>query len=462
MSRRHLPLLAVVVVFSLIVGACAPAKPQPTTAPEPTAAGAEPTQAVTAPTEGEVVTLKVWDFGGVEFEWLDSIIAPAFNEKYPNIKIEHLGIPESEFSIKLETAIAAGDVPDLAVFVPARLMKAGHVMPLDDFMAQDGFKVDDFFPLFKSRSMLEGKVYSLPANIFVWGMIYNKDLFKAANLPELNADSVITFDDWLQYARAINKPSDKLEERVWGSAMFWPAWNSMNNYMSDPFVLGPDGRQCVGYADNEDWLHAWEVMLTAYKEDLTPDSASTLLGEMSFIDLFKQGKLGMMYGTYGDASAARAAGINVGITGQPVVTKGWKGNVGGWATEYSIMAGSKHPKEAWLLLKFLATDGAKLLSEAAAGEAAHSEGIESPPCYMPLAQDWAGDDPLKQESLKLMERIVPPPFTPDIWTSVDPFNEAWRRMTEDGVDVKTAISEAAIECQEVTDDLWEEWEKLGQ
>ncbi len=464
MSRKLFITLIVVTLLALLVSACSPG-PQATTAAEPTSAqsgSGEESPTAAAPSGDEVVTLKVWDFGGIEFEWLDSIIAPAFNEKYPNIQIEHLGIPEDELGIKLETAVAADEVPDLAVFVPAKLMKAGHVLALDEYMAQDGLKVDDFFPLFQSRSMLDGKVYSLPANIFVWGMIYNKDMFEAAGLPELDADSVITFDDWLEYARAINKPSENLEERVWGSASFTPSFNSMNNYMSDPFVLGPDGNKCLGNADTEDWIHAWEVLVKAYNEDLTPDSSAALLGEMTFNDLFNQGKLGMLYGTYGEAAAARAAGINVGITGQPVVTPGWEGNVGGWATEYSIMAGAKHPEEAWLLLKFLATDGAKMLSESAASDAAHAEGLESPPCYMPLAQDWAGDDPLKQEALALMERIAPPPFTPDVWTSVDPFNEAWRRMTEDGVDAKTAISEAAIECQEITDELWIEWEKLGQ
>ena len=34
--------------------------------------------------------------------------------------------------------------------------------------------------------------------------------------------------------------------------------------------------------------------------------------------------------------------------------------------------------------------------------------------------------------------------------------------TEDGEDVTLAISEAAQECQEITDELWTEWEALGQ
>jgi ABC-type glycerol-3-phosphate transport system substrate-binding protein len=82
---------------------------------------------------------------------------------------------------------------------------------------------------------------------------------------------VITFDQWFEYASAVNKPADDLTERVFGSAHFVPNWNSMNNYMSDPFVLGADGRQCVGTADTEEWVHAWQVMKNAHREELMPE-----------------------------------------------------------------------------------------------------------------------------------------------------------------------------------------------
>ncbi len=112
MSKHLLRVLSTIVLLSLLATACAPAaKP---TATQPTQAAAEPTNV--APTAAapstEQVTLTVWDFGGTEFEWMDSIAIPAFQEKYPNIKIEHLGIPESDYSTKLETAVAGGQVPD--------------------------------------------------------------------------------------------------------------------------------------------------------------------------------------------------------------------------------------------------------------------------------------------------------------------------------------------------------------
>jgi ABC-type glycerol-3-phosphate transport system substrate-binding protein len=167
----------------------------------------------------------------------------------------------------------------------------------------------------------------------------------------------------------------------------------------------------------------------------------------------------MMYGTLGNARAMREAGLNVGLTGQPVVSPDWPGNVGGWTTSYSIMAGSKHPEEAWEFLKFMATEVSLLVTQEVGGE------VGGLPCYMPLAEKFLEanqGDPLVEDSLALLNRIEPPPFTVDIWTSTDPFNEAWRRMTEEGEAVEVAVSEAAAECQSITDDLWAEWDTLSQ
>ena len=454
-------IITLLVLTSLGLVSCSSAPPQaeqPEEAVQEAAEAPAENEEEAAPS-GETVTLTIWDFGGADFEWMGKILIPAYQETHPNVQFNQVGVPEEELGLKLETAIAAGDAPDLAVFVPARLWKAGHVLALNDWMERDGLKTDDFCTLFQSQNMLDNQVYSLPMDGNIWAMVYNKDLFNAAGLPELKTDTITTFDDWLEYAAAINKPAESLEERVWGSAHFVPIWNSMNNYMSDPYVLGDEGRMCQGNADTADWMHAWQVMLEAHKQGLTPESTASMAGEMQAEDIFQQGKLGMMYGTLGNARSMRAAGLNVGLTGQPVVSPDWPGNVGGWTTSYSIMAGSEHPEEAWEFLKFIATQGSILVTEGYSGEAG---GL---PCYIPLAEEFLKaneGDVLVEDSIVLLNRIQPPPFTVDIWTSVDPFNEAWRRMTEDDEEVEVAVTEAAAECQAITDDLWAEWDALSK
>lgn len=407
------------------------------------------------------VTLQVWDFGGIEYEYMDSVIIPAFEAQYPNIQIEHLGIPEAEYNLKLETAIAGQQAPDIALqSYSYRLWKAGHVLSLDEFFARDGFSPADFYPIFESWNMLDGKVYTMPVTMNLWGMLINADLFESAGLPVPTAADVITFDQWIEYARAINQPSDDIAQRVWGSVQFTPNWNAMNNYMSDPYILGADGRDCFNSAQTADWLHVWDLMLTANMEELTPDSNAALLGDTAFDDLFKEGRIGMIYGTESNVVDARNAGINVVFMGQPVVTPGWQGNVGAWDNGFGIMAQTEHPEEAWTFLKWLGTDGAMLVGNSSADVVSNVATNSSPPAYRPLAQEWAGDDQFRLEVLALQENVAAPPFSPDIWTSVDPFYRAWQQMTQEGVPVADAVAAAADECQLITEDLWDTWDFL--
>ena len=157
----------------------------------------------------------------------------------------------------------------------------------------------------------------------IWAMVYNKDLFAAAGLPELGTDDVINFDTWLEYSRAINKPGDSLDDRVWGSNMFWPIFNSMNNYMSSPYVLGDDGRSCDGNANNADWMHTWEVLNTAYEEDITTETAGVMLQDIED-DMFIQGKMGMTLRSAGGCALRQRPGVKCGING-PAGGHGWLG-----------------------------------------------------------------------------------------------------------------------------------------
>ena len=178
MSKKTFWIIAKLLLVGLLLAGCAKTPTQQV--------GEEPTKekATPVPVKVEPVTITVWDFGGGEFAWMDNIAIPAFEEKYPNIKINHVGVIEDELGLKLETAIAAGEVPDLAIFVPARIAAAGHVLPLDDYMAADGISREDYCPLFNSWSVFTGgevedKVVSLPIETNIWAMMYNKDLFAA-------------------------------------------------------------------------------------------------------------------------------------------------------------------------------------------------------------------------------------------------------------------------------------------
>jgi ABC-type glycerol-3-phosphate transport system substrate-binding protein len=461
MKKNIFLFLSMILLVSLLVVGCQPA--------EETAAPVEEKE--TEPPEMETVTITIWDFGGAEFSYLDEIAIPEFEAKFPNIKINHVGVIEDELGLKIETAIAAGEVPDIALYVPIRVVAAGHVLALDDYMARDGITREDYCSLFHAGDIanygdFDDKVIALPIETNIWAMAYDKDLFAEADLPELGVDDYIDFETWLEYARAIDVPSEDLEERVWGSNMFIPVFNSLTNNMSSPFALGDDGRTCEGNANNADWMSAWGYMMTAFEEDLTPESAGVWFEELEE-DMFVQGKMGMTYATLGDAVYAQDQGLNVGLTGQPVVTEGWSGNVGGWNTSYSIMAASEHPDEAWEFLKFLSTEAPLNIPLGSDILISDKPGLPGLPCYLPLHEEGRiaeliAEDPLVADSVALMDHINPPPFTPDAWGSFDSFWDVFMLVDEEGMTLEEAVNEATAVCQEATDELWEVFDSLGQ
>jgi ABC-type glycerol-3-phosphate transport system substrate-binding protein len=461
MKKNIFLFLSMILLVSLLVVGCQPA--------EETAAPVEEKE--TEPPEMETVTITIWDFGGAEFSYLDEIAIPEFEAKFPNIKINHVGVIEDELGLKIETAIAAGEVPDIALYVPIRVVAAGHVLALDDYMARDGITREDYCSLFHAGDIanygdFDDKVIALPIETNIWAMSYNKDLFAEADLPELGAEDYIDFETWLEYARAIDVPSEDLEERVWGSNMFIPVFNSLVNNMSSPFALGDDGRTCEGNANNADWMSAWGYMMTAFEEDLTPESAGVWFEELEE-DMFVQGKMGMTYATLGDAVYAQDQGLNVGLTGQPVVTEGWSGNVGGWNTSYSIMAASEHPDEAWEFLKFLSTEAPLNIPLGSDILISDKPGLPGLPCYLPLHEEGRiaeliAEDPLVADSVALMDHINPPPFTPDAWGSFDSFWDVFMLVDEEGMTLEEAVNESTAVCQEATDELWEVFDSLGQ
>jgi ABC-type glycerol-3-phosphate transport system substrate-binding protein len=455
-AHRSLVRICILAVLLLVLAACAPAAPgQP---------------AAEAPAEGEAgtaseekITLEVWDTGTEYYQWVEDVAIPLFQEKYPNVEIIHTGIPYDQYTLKIDTAATAGDLPDLiADEVPgpnSKWYKAGLFIPLNEYMERDGIGAEDYCGLINTSIQMDGDVFMLPMFVNFWGMLYDKDKFAAAGLPELTPESVIGFEEWLEYARKLNQPAETLEERVWGTQMLRPDWNAMPAGMSDPYYLGADGRTCAGNADTPDMIRMWEIVNTAYAEDLTPETGQTLMGDADSWLFFTEGKVAMSFGDMSMATQAAENGINVGITGQPVVTADWPHNVNIYGMGYGITRASEHPDLAWEFVKLTSTIipmelvDAKMYGEATAGI----------PCYQPIVEDYiaASENPFLDEAQQMIDRYQAPPFVPDFYSgSVPIWEEINVRVIEDGEDVATVVTEAMPQCQEAVDDMWEQYDSL--
>ena len=173
-------LLALVMVFSLV--ACGQKAPEQTKAPENDKTP-EQTKAPEAPAGNdaqEEVTIEVWI---AQVDWADAwdAMEAKFEEEYPNIKVEHVGLGED--ATFLTTRIAANDLPDVIQCNNNQnmdTMVAGNM--LTDLSSWD---VAALMPdTYKNAFTHGGKFVGMCQGAAFSCMFYNMDILNAAGWTE--------------------------------------------------------------------------------------------------------------------------------------------------------------------------------------------------------------------------------------------------------------------------------------
>lgn len=119
----------------------------------------------------------------------------------PNVEVVHEGTESESYKVKLKTAMAGNELPDVFFNWGAGTMKpyvdAGLVLPLDEYMTDDvksrilGGTLDNF--------VFDGKTYGYPYSVAVASLYVNTELFEQNNvkIPE-------TYDELLEAVDAFN------------------------------------------------------------------------------------------------------------------------------------------------------------------------------------------------------------------------------------------------------------------
>ncbi|HZQ38051.1 MAG TPA: ABC transporter substrate-binding protein [Dehalococcoidia bacterium] len=178
------------------------------------AAAAGTGSAVDNVTISKPVTITFWHTqspDGPNGKKLASLIQD-FQAKNPNIQInaQYVGNYDDLFQ-KLETAIAGGQTPDMAVAYPNQVseyQQANVIIPLDDYVKSQkyGLQKDDYADILQAYRYdnfyagNDNKMLSFPFTKSIELMYYNADALKAAGV-----DVPQTWDDFLKAAKAVTK-----------------------------------------------------------------------------------------------------------------------------------------------------------------------------------------------------------------------------------------------------------------
>lgn len=423
-------ILATLVIASMLLSSCGQTTP--------TAVPSQP------PGSTEPVTLNVWVFEG-ETDSFDPVIA-LFKVDHPNINVEITNFPESDYTTKIDTALIAGEPPDIGYVYESKWVKSGSFLPLDDALATYGINTANFNKSAWSGCNWEGgdgKIYCIGTYTGVILLFYNKDVFDKAGVAYPSATEPMTIDEYVDMCAKVTTKSADVNQRIWGcdaGAPYW--WEDARDFLS------PDAKTTDGYINDPPTVHFFEKLVQLRADGSVMGNADAT--SMEGTDLLATGKLATsIIDNVIAIPTFEEAGINWGATLIPVEQKGDQAWVSAWTDSYGVFSASKHPDEAKLFLAYMADKGQKARLD-----------LKSLPLDMTYADQWAGSSVGRQEAAMAIKLSRQTLFVPGYWDVVGPMEDALTSMVEDNRPAKEVLDEIAPIMQETLDQAWDTWNSI--
>ena len=260
MKHRSLIVVCVLIVMSLLLGACA--KAAPTEAPVATEApAATEVPAATEAPAAEEVTIKYWHtMSDPETAKLDEVIA-AFEAANPGIKVEATRYAWADLKTALLTAVAGGDVPDtvrMDIAWVSEFASQGALMQLDG--ALEGFDeiAAAVFPGPLATNKWDGHYYGLPQNTNTQVLVYNTAAFEAAGI----ANPPATIEEFVTDACELTDEAAGTYGYAQGGTYFWapaPLFYAMGGKIVDEDIT-----TATGYVNSAESVAAFTMMKDLY------------------------------------------------------------------------------------------------------------------------------------------------------------------------------------------------------
>ncbi|HZQ98953.1 MAG TPA: sugar ABC transporter substrate-binding protein [Chloroflexota bacterium] len=339
---------------------------QPTTAPAGGAATAPAAAAATTPAAAKPATggaaptpLRLHVRLGAE-EDLWSQWLPKW-EQENNAKVELVQSPGGEHVQKMQTLIAGGQLGDVVHNFTGDssfqlFFASGVTIPLDKFIADEKYDLNQFYPFTIAITKLDGKVGGLPfkGHPSRVGIFYNRTLLEAAGAKVPTNDS--TYDDLIEAAKKAHKPD--AQQYGWSNPGLDSEWYIlMSRFGGSKDIYSKDGTksQLNDPEVQAGWTWTYE-MFNKHKVGISPFSTNPDINQ-----LFTTGKIALLRANVGTKAAfAQIKDFKWGMSVAPKGPKGQRGSL----SQADVMGAtkfSKTPDVAWKLVKGLCSKEAGII-----------------------------------------------------------------------------------------------------
>ncbi len=382
-SRRGFLHLCGLVAPCAVLVACTPKS----VAPEPTAVPSQvPAQAITAPTEApteppavpseapKATTVVTMATSGDQNDVNKAYTALAgLKDSHPEIQPEVNLIAGEEFTAKTLAMVAAGTAPDIMAVgddTAAIYVEKGAFLDLTAYIndSEHGIDVTKFYPEIYRIGVFNGKTYLLASDHTLLATHINTDLFDAAGIAYPKEGW--TYDDLADLAQELTLDAngnnakspdfDPTKIKQWGADQASP-WGTWYRFLTPIFysfgatAISPDGTKATGYLDSQAMATA-----LAYYRDLihkyhcTPGAAQVQVqGGGDFFGA-RLSAIKLDWGPWSLSQYQADPALHFAIVPLPTGPAGHFGATC-WAG-YGVYSGSKHPLEAYLVVRELGTE----------------------------------------------------------------------------------------------------------
>lgn len=329
------------------------------------------------------IKLNLWNISQEQEDATVNGVIAKWNAANPDVQIVRDSVDVESYKLKIKTAVAANEAPDLFMSWGAGFSKpfveAGKVLALDDHLSAD----------IKAKAMkgslvnstFGGKVYGLPFQMWAGGLYCNEELFA-----KYGVKIPTTWDEMVSAVKAFRKAGMGAL-----SVGVSEAWTAM--FYHNVIALRTAGAdQCNKALAGDAPFDSPEFLLAAQKLKELVDLNAFVDGAMGInydemCTLFRLGKVPMMYQGpwYAGMLEAEDSPVKgkVKIVAFPTIAGG-KGKatelLGGTVDIYMVAARTKYPKESVRALEFICRELSKEMYQSGAGF----------PCY---------DDPVDESKL---------------------------------------------------------------